>query len=159
MDQTLYQTALVVHVAGITVMAGTTFIDAISFRQFWKSFPADVPKTLVLEEQLFKLQKYLGIGMLLILVSGITMMAFLHQVWGQQVWFRVKMILLLLVIFNGLAIRRRQGKKLKILIAVSAAQDGLSAEVSKLKRRVALAHLLQLMFFMVMYTLSIFKFN
>ena len=100
MSATFYNAALVLHIVGITMMAGTSFIDYITFRFFYKTYATDTAKGLVLESYLYNLQRFLGIGMLLILASGITMMVKLHDVWGAQLWFRIKMGLLLLVIIN-----------------------------------------------------------
>jgi hypothetical protein len=63
MSTTLYNIALVTHVVGITIMAGTTFIDYITFRAFWKVFRADKAKGSVLENYLHKLQRF-SLGLL-----------------------------------------------------------------------------------------------
>jgi len=38
--QTIYYSALVGHIVGLTLMAGTTVSDYIVFRQFWKQIPS-----------------------------------------------------------------------------------------------------------------------
>ena len=83
MSTTLYNIALVTHVIGITVMAGTTFIDFITLRAFSILLKTDRDKALVLENYLYKLQRFLGIGMLLILVSGVTMMIKIARSMGS----------------------------------------------------------------------------
>ena len=113
MSIAFYNMFLVLHIMGVTLMAGTSFIDFIVFRLFLKNFREDVSKSLAIEDQLNRLQRFLGIGMLLILISGIGMMVRLHEVWGAQLWFRIKMGILLVVIFNGLALRRIFGGRLR----------------------------------------------
>jgi hypothetical protein len=120
MSATFYNIALVTHIVGITIMAGTTFIDFVTFRAFCSVFKTDKDKSSVLENYLYKLQRFLGIGMLLILASGIMMMVKLHEVWGAQLWFRIKMVVLLLIIINGLGLRRMVGSKLKSVLANQA---------------------------------------
>jgi hypothetical protein len=159
MNPALYNTALVAHIIGITIMAGTTFIDFITFRQFWKIYPEDKIRSASLEEYLFKLQRFFGIGMLIIIISGVSMMAYLHQVWGAQLWFRVKIGILVLIIINGLALRRRQGSKLKSLMASDLSGHDLKLKISPLKRNIALTQLLQMLFFILIYFLSVFKFS
>ncbi len=159
MSTTLYNIALVTHVAGITIMAGTTFIDFITFNAFWKAFWTDKAKGLVLADFLYKLQRFMGIGMLVILVSGITMMVKLHQVWGAQTWFRIKMGLLLLIIINGLAIRRRIGSKLKKVLSEDLSGNGASEKLGEVKRNFKAVQVIQMLLFVVIYVLSIFKFN
>ncbi len=158
MDKNIYNIALVVHIVGITIMAGATFIDFVTFRRFWKILPSNRQAGLVIADFLYGLQRFLGIGMLIIILSGVGMMAFLHQVWGQQIWFRVKFGILILIIINGLAIRRRLGNKLKKLLTDEAGTDN-TLTLAKLKGSITLGHILQIIFFVVIYILSVFKFN
>jgi len=159
MNITVYDSALVVHVVGITLMAGATFIDFATFRQFWKVYPVDKTKGFVIGDMLYRLQRFMGIGMGLILLSGITMMVYMHQIWGAQTWFRIKMIFLLLIIINGLAIRRRLGNRLKKYMAEESAGQSALSKLSALKGNITVVHVLQIVFFITIFTLSIFKFN
>jgi hypothetical protein len=152
MSMTLYYLALVIHVIGITVMAGTTFIDFVTFRAFCRFYQTDKNKGLVLENYLYGLQRFLGIGMLLILLSGITMMAKLHEVWGAQLWFRIKMGILLLIIINGLGLRRMLGSRLRKLVAGNENWQGLATKFT-------LVQVVQMLLFVVIYVLSVYKFN
>jgi len=155
MSTTFYNAALVLHIAGITIMAGVSFIDFITFRAFCKAYAADAASGIVLENYLNKLQRYLGIGMLLILISGITMMAKLHEVWGAQLWFRIKMGILLLVIINGLGLRRALGTRLRKLTQGYTAVENWGM----IKRNFTIVQLVQLILFVIIFTLSVFKFN
>lgn len=160
MSITLYQIALVTHVVGITIMAGTTFIDFITFRAFWNAFRIDLTKGLVLENYLYKLQRFLGIGMLLILLSGVLMMVQMHEVWGAQIWFRIKMGVLLLIIINGLGLRRVLGSQLKkVLNGRNIGGEPITKKRQALKRNFMSVQLIQMLLFIIIYVLSIFKFN
>ncbi len=132
----LYQSSLVGHIIGITLMAGASFIDLAAFRALRKISQTDPQKVAVLSLYFNKLQRFMGFGMLLILVSGVLMMIKLHAVWGAQLWFRIKMGLVLLVIFNGLALRRRVGES-----------------------RVPVVQTIQVSLFIIIFILSVFKFN
>ncbi|WP_316811085.1 hypothetical protein [Pedobacter heparinus] len=159
MSTALYQAALVTHVAGITIMAGTTFIDYITFRIFCGSYQSDQAKGIVLESLLNKLQRYMGIGMLVILVSGVMMMIKLHEVWGAQLWFRTKIGILLIIIINGLGLRRIAGSKLKKAI-INNSSTTLQPEVfNRIRRNFTAIQLIQLLLFIIIFVLSIFKFN
>jgi len=159
MNITVYDSALVVHVVGITLMAGATFVDFATFCQFWKVYPVDKTKGFVIGDMLYRLQRFMGIGMGLILLSGITMTVYMHQIWGAQTWFRIKMIFLLLIIINGLAIRRRLGNRLKKYMAEESAGQSALSKLSALKGNITVVHVLQILFFITIFTLSIFKFN
>lgn len=151
MSTTLYYAALVLHIIGITMAAGTSFIDFITFNALRKIYLTNKIQSIVLEGYLSQLQRYLGIGMLLILVSGIAMMVKLHEVWGAQLWFRVKMGILLLVIINGLGIRRVLGKQLTQIRSDEA--------WNRLKVNFTIVQLTQLLLFVIIFILSVFKFN
>src|SRR5260221_12787065 len=100
MNLPVYNIALVTHIVGITIMAGDTFIDFIIFHQFWKAYPSDKPKSILIEDMLHRLQRFMGIGRVVILVSGVGMIGYLHQVWAQPVCLRVKIGVLVLGIIT-----------------------------------------------------------
>jgi hypothetical protein len=154
----MYKLFLVTHIVGVTIMAGTTFVDFVLFNYFWKTYSSDKSQGTVLEKALSGLQKFMGIGMLLIILSGIGMMFYLHQVWGQQLWFRIKMGILLLIIFNGLGLRRMLGSKLRKLLT-EASQGMRDEQLYKVKSNMRIVHILQMLFFVTIFFLSVFKFN
>lgn len=159
MSTTVYNLALVAHVVGITIMAGTTFIDLVAFRAFCSAFKADSAKGVILEGYLHKLQKFIGIGMLIILVSGFLMMIRLHQVWGAQLWFRIKMGILLLIIINGLELRRRVGTKLKKFLAGNLPASTATGRFRSIKTNFTIVQTIQMLLFVIIFVLSVFKFN
>ncbi|GAA4318256.1 hypothetical protein [Compostibacter hankyongensis] len=151
----LYHTALAMHIIGIVVAAGTTFMDFIVFRQYWKTYITDHRENAAIGGLLNNTQRLTGIGMLLIILSGILMMAYMHGVWGEQLWFRIKMGILVLIILNALLFRRRWGLKLKKLSAAGSPAAGLAG----IKNNINISQLLQLLFFIAIFVLSAFKFN
>jgi uncharacterized membrane protein len=159
MSAAVYQMALVAHVVGITIMAGTTFIDFITFRTFLKAYRTERANALLLESYLYRLQRFLGIGMLVILASGVLMMVRLHEVWGAQLWFRIKMGILVLIIINGLGLRRVLGSRLKKLLSREISGGSASEEFSGIKKRFSVVQVIQMLLFVIIYTLSVFKFN
>jgi hypothetical protein len=152
----MYKAFLVLHVIGITIMAGATFIDYMIYRQFWRAHLSDSLEGLMLERIGNRLQRFLGIGMLLIIISGIGMMFYMHHVWGQQVWFRIKMVVLLVIIFNGLALRRSIGSKIQQMVQSSSTEG---VQMSKLKTSMTFVQSIQMILFVIIFILSVFKFN
>ncbi|WP_172829221.1 hypothetical protein [Mucilaginibacter mallensis] len=159
MSITFYDAALVGHIIGITLMAGAAFIDLAAFQIFWKVFLKDPAEGVRLEKYLNKLQKFMGIGMLVILISGILMMVKMHEVWGAQLWFRIKMGVLLLIIINGLGLRRMLGSRLKRTLAAYFTGVDIAEAMVKLKNRLMTVQTIQVLLFIIIYVLSIFKFN
>ncbi len=90
MNQQIYDTAKTLHIVGITAAAGMSIIDLILYQYFWSLYPQRMQEGIVVERLAGRLQRVTAIGMMLILISGITMMFYLHSVWGQQLWFRDK---------------------------------------------------------------------
>jgi hypothetical protein len=157
MNQQVYDIAKVLHIAGIVGAAGTCLIDLIIFRYFWNIYPQHTTEGVAIEHLLTRLQRVMAIGMMLIIISGVMMMFYLHAVWGQQLWFRVKMGLLLLIVFNGLAFRRALGNRIHTRVA--AEPNGLWVHQASVRLRITTVQLVQLTLFVIIFALSVFKFN
>ncbi len=155
--QTLYQIALVGHIVGLAALAGSTLVDYVLTKQFWKQYAHDISKAIGIHEGVLKLPMLFGIGIILLILSGITMMGITKGVFGEQIWFRIKFGLILLIILNGLAIRRRQGSKLRRLL--SEENENRKDEFMKVKYTINWFHISQLAFFILIFVLSVFKFN
>lgn len=153
----IYNLALVLHIIGISIVAGTTFIDYLTYNQFWKVLSSNRQSAIVTINLVQRLQRFISIGMLLIVVAGIAMIILLPGVWPQQIWFRVKMVMLLLVIINGFAIKRRLTNKLNGLLS-DTIMDNTSG-FAKLKSSISLSNSIQLLLILVIFVLSAFKFN
>jgi hypothetical protein len=159
MNPTVYNTALVLHIVGITLMGGATFIEYITFRQFWKTVASDRNKAMVVWETISNQQKLMGFGMLIIIMSGVTMMYYLHEAWGAQLWFRIKFGLLIIVIFNGLGVRRVLGSRLNKKLTLAGPVDSIIALTTKIRSNILIVHIIQLLLFLTIFVLSIFKFT
>jgi hypothetical protein len=83
----------------------------------------------------------------------------LHEVWGAQIWFRIKMGMLLLIIINGLGLRRMMGSKLKKALAGNLSGNLFTRETDTIKRNLTAVQLIQMLLFIIIYVLSVFKFN
>lgn len=159
MNMTLYNMALVMHIIGITIMAGATFIEYMTFRQFWRIVAINKVQATIIWETISNYQKMMGIGMLIIILGGVGMMYYLHEAWGAQLWFRIKFGLVILVIINGLGIRRLLGSRLNKLIVNIVDTDNLSQAVHSIRGYIQVVHGIQLLLFLAIYTLSVFKFS
>jgi uncharacterized membrane protein SirB2 len=152
----LYPTFLVLHLTALLLFAGMTLGDYLAYTSFWKSFGGNErPEALL--NFMAKIPRLAGIGAALLILSGIGMMALTRGVYGEQFWFQIKFGLVILVILNSLLIGRRQGNKLQRILATGGLV--LTDEVSRIKSRLNRFHLLQLLFFLIIIFLSVFKFN
>jgi len=156
---TIYSIALVCHIIGIIMMAGTTLSDYVIFKQFWKLLATDKSKGMAVNQAMSKSALLFGLGFLLILISGIVMMYITHGIFGEQTWFRIKFGLILVIVINGLITGRRQGLKLRKLLAWEAPGKDVEDSLLKVKRNFSLFHISQMVLFTIIFVLSIFKFN
>ncbi|WP_419701730.1 hypothetical protein [Mucilaginibacter sp. NFX135] len=155
--QTLLQTLLVLHLSGLVIMAGTTVVDYTVFKTFWKYIDRGEPNPAGLMEATSNSARLIGIGAALLVLTGIGMMAITRGVFGEQLWFRIKFGLVVVLILNGILSGRRQGTKLRNVVANSGAI--LLAEAFVLRGRLNRFFLLQLCLFLLIVFLSVFKFN
>lgn len=155
----LYHLALVIHIVALTMIAGTTLADYMIFKQFWKRYPADKPKSLAIVEALAKLLVLFGAGFLLIIISGVYMMYVTNGAFGEQIWFRIKFALVVLIIINGLAFGRRLGVKLRRRLSDEASGKSTGDGILKLRRSLSLFHISQMAMLVTIFVLSVFKFN
>lgn len=156
--QTLFHFALLTHIVGLTMMAGTTLANYFILKQFWLQLKADKQKGLAILVTMTKLQKLLGIGILLLIISGIGMMYATQGVFGEQIWFRIKFGFVIAIIVNGLVVGRRLGKSLGKTLSQEASAAN-EAKLLKLKSYFNTFVLSQMTCFLVIFTLSAFKFN
>ncbi|GAA0558563.1 DUF2269 family protein [Chitinophaga japonensis] len=154
----LYHTALTLHIVALTLMAGTTLADFIMIRQFWAQYSGSRQKGQAVYEALSRFRVFTGIGMLLLIISGVSMMALTRGAYGEQTWFRVKFALVLVIIISELAVRRRQGALLQKRLGQEADLAGLPG-IGKIKTNIGWFHAIQIALFVTIFTLSVFKFN
>ena len=152
----LLSTCLVLHIIGLTVMAGVTLIDTIIYRQFWKQYNTNQVKAAGTLEAAGKLTVLFGVGFLLLLLSGVGIMLLTKGIFGEQTWFRIKMILVIAVVINGQAFGRRTGIQVQ---KACAAENSSALSLAGLKRKLSVIHLLQLGLFLAIFILGVFKFN
>jgi hypothetical protein len=156
MGNYLYNIALVAHIMGIALAAGATVFDFVIVSIHWQNHSRSILDSFVSENILNKVSRLIGAGMLLIIVSGITMMVFLHGVWGQQTWFQIKMLILAAIIVNAIGFRRTLGTRFKkLLVADTVAPH----ELQSVLRNIRIVQVAQMILFVIIFVLSVFKFQ
>jgi uncharacterized membrane protein len=153
----MYPLFLTLHLTALTVMAGTTLIDYIAYQTFWKLFDQKNEVPIDLLQLMNKLPRFLGIGAAVIITTGIGMMVLTHGVYGEQLWFRIKFGLVVLIVLNGLLVGRGQGMKLRKLLNEDIAD--VTGKIGRVRITLNRFHLMQLTMFLAIIFLSVFKFN
>jgi uncharacterized membrane protein len=152
----LFPATLTLHLIALVTMAGITLADYFSYTALWQYFGKEEPPVALLS-LMARFPRIGGIGAAVLILTGFGMMALTHGVFGEQLWFRIKFGLVILLILNALVIGRRQGLRLRKIIESSGPL--LTAEVQGIKSRLNRFHLTQLSIFILIIFLSIFKFN
>lgn len=155
----LLQSLLVLHLIGLVVMAGITLADMVAWRYFWKTWATDKRLGAQVTGAMSNFPRLLGIGAALLVITGIGMMAIVHGIYGEQVWMRIKIVIVLMVIINAIVLARPQMVKLQGLLKGNVLDSGVQHQIESLKGRLNLFHISQLLLFATIILLSVFKFN
>lgn len=151
--QIFFQGFIVLHLIGFLLFAGTSVADFVGFRQFWKLYDLDKARAATAMQAISGFPVLMRIGIGLIILSGTGIMYMTHGIFGEQLWFRVKFALVLLVILNTFLF----GLRLKRQLAKSLETSG--SAVQKIRSNIRLFHLLQLLIIFIIILLSVYKFN
>ena len=153
----LLQLSILVHIIGLTLAAGTTLNSFSLNRRFWQLYPANRNKAVDLMENAARMPFWIGLGIGLLILSGVALMALTKGVYGEQLWFRIKFALVILVIVNGI-IARRLGIRQRKLVTL-ASEHNVEDDMYKLKARLNIFYGSQLFLFLLIFILGVFKFN
>jgi len=150
------QVLLVLHIVGFTIMAGTIIADFSIQRRLNKYLISEKSKSVTILESTAGFPVLISIGVLLLLSTGIGMVVIFKGLVFNMLWFRIKMILVLLVLVNGAIILRRNAVKLKDLLVRNSAES--NGAILALRSRMAIFHGTQLILFVAIFVLSVFRF-
>lgn len=115
----LLQALLVVHLTGLTLMAGTDAVSFLAFKRLSKSLHEDPTAVKFYLKKLLGLSSLLPLGGVLLISSGVGLLIITHT-YGQ-LWFQLKMGVVVALMLNGFLFGARQERKIK---PVLNAQDG-----------------------------------
>ena len=97
----------------------------------------------------------IGIGVVLLISTGIGMVIIFKGTVAAMLWFRIKMILVALVLINGAGILRKNGINLKLLLTENTGNN--NGRILALKSRMTVAHSIQMVLFLSIFILSVFR--
>jgi hypothetical protein len=151
--------SLVFHIIGLTIVGGSTLVAFLVQNQFWKQYEQDTGKAIGIMVVSARMPRITTIGLLLLILSGMSMMAITHGAFGAQLWFKVKMIILLIIIINALIGGRRIGTMLKRIITEDTNGKEMKPEFTSAKWKMRIFYLIQLSLIVTIFVLSVFKFS
>ena len=149
---------LVLHLSGIVMMVGTLFAGFLTNQQLWKCLPHDRERALTIARATARFRLAGAVGGLVIVAGGVVMMIAVHGVFMHQVWFKIKMGMLGLLIVNMIVVERPAGKKLRrILHGGEGPVEHVGVVAAK--RRLLAFYVVQLGLFLLIFVVSAYKFN
>ena len=152
------RSGLVLHITGIALMVGGAVAAFVLQGQLWKLILSDKDRARFFTKASSRLNLVQMAGGVLIIAGGVMMMTALHGVVMSAFWFRIKLVLLGLIILNAVIVLRPAGKKLRRLLAAGVpVLVGEEMMVSLVRGRMRLFYLLQFLFFLLIFILSVFQ--
>ncbi|HWB94702.1 MAG TPA: hypothetical protein VG605_22760 [Puia sp.] len=116
----LLQSLLVIHLTGLTLMAGTDAVNFVAFKRLSNSLNEDETAVKYYFKKLFGLSSLLPLGGILLITSGIGLLVITHT-YGQ-LWFQLKMGVVVALISNGFLFGARQEQKIKQMLGTPDGQ-------------------------------------
>jgi len=163
----LLRSGLVLHITGIALMVGGAVAAFVLQGQLWKLILSDKDRARLFVRGTAGLNRVQMAGGVLIIAGGVLMMTALHGVVMSAFWFRIKLVLLGLIVLNAVITLRPAGKRLRMLLAAavpssdneSPARSVASEQMmmSSVRGRMRLFYLLQFLFFLLIFILSVFQ--
>ena len=154
--QTFLSIDLVLHITGFTMLAGTVLADYVIGQRMRPYLITDKPRAVGMMDSVAGLARLIGIGSALLVISGIAMLSIFKGAVGEALWFRIKMVLVVVVALTGAVLLNRSNRRLKSLL--QANDDRNNPAILAVRRRMDLFHRFQLLLFLTIFILSVFKF-
>ena len=154
--QTFLSIDLVLHITGFTMLAGTVLADFVISQRMKPYLTSDKPRAMGMMDSVANFPRLIGIGTGLLIISGVAMLSIFKEAVGGALWFKIKLILVVLAALIGAVILNRNNKRLKSLLLANDERN--NPTILTIKRRMELFHGLQLLLFLTIFILSVFKF-
>ena len=116
----LLQSLLVVHLTGLTLMAGTDAVSFLAFKRLSNALQEDPTAVKFYIKRLLGLSSLLPLGGILLISSGVGLLIITHT-YGQ-LWFQLKMGVVVALILNGFLFGARQELKIKQILSMPDGQ-------------------------------------
>jgi len=139
------------------MMAGATLVGFVNYRTFWNLFHQEKVQATGVLAASARFSRLNGIGAALLIVTGAAMIALTQGAFASQLWFRIKIVFVILLIINGGFWGRRLDTKLAKI--TSARVPVWDEQALRLEGQLRVFYLMQFAIFLVIIFLSAYKFN
>jgi hypothetical protein len=153
------QAGLLLHIIGLTTVAGTILVSYMILRQFRSEYTLDKQKGYAILQVLSKLPALAATGLVLQIISGVMMLAAAGGGYGQQLWFKIKMLLVILIIAGIIVLYRNMQRRLHQWVLDDMLHGDKTRQIVSLTGRISRVQVILLFFFMIIFILSVYRFN
>lgn len=147
----IFRLLLALHIAGIITMAGTTLIDFITFRTFCNMMNGRDDRTLGLLPIMSRFGMWVRTGAAIIILTGAALLGLSRDLLDQA-WFKVKILMVIGLVLNGMLVGNQLGGKFRSL--VTEKDRWFSPEILRLRAGLGRFYLIQLILFLIIILLS-----
>ncbi|GAB2555211.1 DUF2214 family protein [Spirosoma aerophilum] len=148
---------LALHLSGLVLMVGTTVTEWVVLRSFVSLLTKQNKAAISLFRLLSGLDRLLLAGGVVLVLSGVGLTILSEGVYLPQLWLQLKLGLILLPPLNGLLVGSPLMKQLRTSLLVE--DIDLSLVVQPAVRKLIRFYRVQLMVFLAIIILAIFKFT
>lgn len=148
---------LAFHLAGLTIMAGTTIIDFFTFKTFCRLIDHSDNKALNLLPLMSGYGSFVRAGAAILILTGAVMFLMMKGIWWDQLWFRIKIALVLLLVLNGMLVGNKQGTRLRSM-ACEGFPDFIQRS-AQIRANLDRFYITQLLLFFLIILVSTIKFE
>jgi hypothetical protein len=152
----LINLGLALHLTGLSIAIGVVLTKYLSFKKVFSERAVDHRKWAFTLWATVRLNAYLGIGMGVAILSGAFMMYLAYAAFMYQLWFQVKIGILLIIIISGIVTTRNESKLRKLLANGETLYDNLYTRLTSV---IKFATGLQFILFIVVIILASFRFT
>lgn len=149
----LLRVLLALHLCGLVLMAGTTVIDYFTFKTFCSLTGSGDGRAQGLLSLMARYGGFVRTGAVMLILTGVLMFA-INSSWWEQLWFKIKLALALLLVLNGIFSGNNLGLKFRKLALDNAVFTQKGAEVSAQLNRF---YVLQLILFALLIAVSVIR--
>ena len=147
---------LALHLTGLSIVIGVALTKYLSFNKTFSENDIKHQKMVFTLGATRRLNIYLGIGMGVAILSGALMMHLAYAAFMNQLWFQVKIGVLLIIIAAGIVTTRNESKLRKSLGAEEILHKNID---TRLIRVIKFSAGLQFVLFIVVIILATFRFT
>jgi uncharacterized membrane protein len=149
----VYLIFLILHLSAFALFTGTLIANLINSNQLWQYSEKDMSITKALFLTTGKYNRIMAICLGIALLMGILMMAQMHKVYGAQLWMRVKIGLVLVIVVIRILYSRNLNQLKKRLTSESI------VSLADVKKRISLYQLVQIALVAGIIVLSVCRFS